>query len=73
MMRWLVSLLGAALGAGLSYFVVNAVGAWYGPRSIHSDADINDFMVAGLLFQAVCGMGGAVVGLRLARAFKLKI
>lgn len=67
MRRALFTVIGIVLAAVASYYLVGAVGAWYDPHYIRSDADIDNFMIAGLSFQALCMVAGGVVGYRLAR------
>ena len=50
----------AALSIIVSYFLLRFVWQWYEPNHVKSDSDISDFMIAGLVTQAVCMVGAGV-------------
>jgi len=61
------AVLGAILFGAAAYFLVDAIGYWYGRRFIQSDSDINDFVAGGLVFVALSIMAGAFAGVKVAR------
>jgi hypothetical protein len=64
--RALCSAGGVVIAAVVSYYVVSAAGELYNPH-FESDEQIGNFMMGGLVFQAICMIAGGWLGYRVTR------
>ena len=66
----LTTLAGAVLVGAASYCLLSVFASWYGPRYIHSDADINEVYLPMLIAQFLSVVVGGYVGFRWSRQRK---
>lgn len=65
MKRSIYAVLAAVVSFIVTYYLLRFVWRWYEPNYVKSDSDISDFMIAGLLFQAICMVGTGIVTFKL--------